>query len=469
MTQADRSEARLPPARSGVYEVPPPRHRGFVGLLELAGWALLGGWVLIHLLFPAPDRGAGWLLRLLIYLVVGVVVKVAVPVVFPDDIRYTPFGARGAVAAVFLGWWLVVIVRRGNPGTLTAWVVWVPFMAVMALVLVVAAFTPRELGGYITRRMMFSIPVILVASFLVYFFVAASGDPLAELRGKPNVSRQLIINKERELMLDRPVIVRYGAWLGRFVRGDFGTDNAGTPVKPKITRALSVTLQLVILSTLVAAVLAVILGVLAAVKQYSTFDYFATSLAFLGFSMPTFWLGLMLKQYVGIALPKVIGFKPFATSFETSPDCACTGWPELADRFSHLGLPVMVLSIVIVAQWSRFQRSAMLDVVNSDYVRTARAKGLSNAKVIFKHALRNALIPLVTVMTLDFAQAMGGAIVTETVFSWKGMGQLFIIALRDLDVNIVVGWMVVVALIVVVFNLVTDILYGFLDPRIRYD
>jgi peptide/nickel transport system permease protein len=152
-----------------------------------------------------------------------------------------------------------------------------------------------------------------------------------------------------------------------------------------------------------------------------------------------------------------------------TPNFQGSGWQELGDRASHLALPVIVLSIAIVASWSRFQRSAMLDVINSDYVRTARAKGLSKRRVIYKHALRNALIPLVTVMGIDFAALLGGAVITETVFGWKGMGQLFLGSLRDQDVNVVAAWLVVTALLVVIFNLVADVLYGFLDPRIRYE
>ena len=458
----------VPPVGS-VEELPSPRSRPWVPSLEIAGWVLLLVWTVVNILLPAPDRGGGWLLRFLTFVAVGAALKVVVPVLFPDDIRFTPGAVRGAASAVLLAWWVVILFRRGNPGTLVAWVVWVPFMLLVGLMLVVAPFTPRELGGYMARRLLYSIPVVIVASFLVYSFVSWAGDPLAELRVRPNVSQETIQNMERRLLLDRPVPVRWGIWFSRFIRGDFSTDVAGVPVKPNLMRALGVTLQLVVLATLAAGVLAVFIGIVSAVKQYSAFDYFATSLAFLGFAMPSFWLGLMLKQYAGIELPKVIGVKPFATVFESTPNFVGSGWAELADRASHLALPVAVLAIIETARWSRFQRSSMLDVINSDYVRTARAKGLSNARVIFKHALRNALIPLVTIMTIGIAELLGGALVTETVFGWKGMGQLLLSALAVQDVNIVAGWLVVVALIVILFNLLADVLYGFLDPRIRYD
>jgi glutathione transport system permease protein len=421
------------------------------------------------MVIPAPDRGGGWLARFLIFVAVGFVQKGLVALVWPSELRFTPGGARGATAAVFLAWWMVILVRRGDPGTLTAWVVWVPFMALVGFIFLVMPFTPRELSGYIFRRLLASIPVVIVSTFLVYGFVSASGDPLAELRLNPRISQETIRNKEHELLLDRPMVVRYSIWFTRFIRGDLGVDNSGVPVKPTIIRALGVTLQLVVLSTLLAAVVAIGIGVLSAVKQYSTFDYVATSFAFLAFAMPTFWLGLMLKQYLGIELPKVFHIRPFATIFEVTPNCSCAGWTELSDRLSHLALPVLVLSTVTIAQWSRFQRSSMLDVVGSDYVRTARAKGLSQAAVIYRHALRNALIPVVTIMSIDFAALLGGAVVTETVFGWKGMGQTLLGALDAQDVNIVAAWLAVTAIIVILFNLATDVLYGFLDPRIRYE
>lgn len=469
MTQPDRVDELGRASLPGLRHIAGPPTRSFVPVLEVAGWLMLAALTVVNVAWRAPDRGGGWLLRFLLFLAVGGVVKVSVAALWPDDLRYTPAGARGAAASVLLAFWLVILLRRGNPGTLPAWIVWVFAMALLALAFLVAPFVSRELGGYIARRLLISIPVVIMASFLVYTFVSSTGDPLAELRLRPNVSQQTIKNMEHRLLLDRPVPVRYGLWFSRFVRGDFGSDNANIPVKPQITRALGVTLQLVVISTLLAAILAVVIGVLSAVRQYSTLDYFATSLAFFGIAIPSFWMALMLKQYLGVELPKVAGVKPFATVFNVTPDFHGSGWQELVDRASHLALPVMVLTFLTVASWSRFQRSSMLDVINSDYVRTARAKGLSNTKVIFKHALRNALIPLVTVMSLGIADALAGAVITETIFGWKGMGALLINAINRQDVNIVAGWLVITALLVIVFNLIADILYGFLDPRIRYE
>jgi peptide/nickel transport system permease protein len=482
--------------------------RPAVAAFDVAAILLLGGWTVLHVVWRAPKGGGGWIVRLAFYLAVGLAIAAVPVLVARHEPHLVPFGMRGMAALVMVGWWFVILLRRGNPGTVPAWFVWVPFMTLAGLVFLVMPFTPTELGGFVGRRLLSAIPVIIVASFLVYAFVSSAGDPLAQLRMQPKISAITIANKEKELLLNLPILIprcansgaalsdsdavrqlfggkspeggaswclsRYPKWFWGFVRGDFGKDIAGNAVKPQITRALSVTLQLVVLSTLLGALLAIGIGVISAVKQYSIFDYGATSLAYFGYSMPVFWAALMAKQYFGIELAKVHfpvihNVKPFSTVFESTPGFSGSGWAELGDRLSHLALPVAVLSIAGIAAWSRFQRTAMLDVINSDYVRTARAKGLSRSRVVLKHALRNALIPLVTVMTIDFAGLLGGAVVTETVFGWKGMGQLLIHSITSLDVNVVAGWLVVTAIMVVTFNLLADVLYGFLDPRIRYE
>jgi peptide/nickel transport system permease protein len=251
------------------------------------------------------------------------------------------------------------------------------------------------------------------------------------------------------------------------------TNNFGTtlltnrPILPDLWRVMKNTLQLVIVAELIAILIAIGIGVLSALRQYSVFDYTATTFSFLGLAMPVFWLGLMVQVLV-VQIFLWTGHKIFPIANLNSVD-AGSGLDYFIDRAWHLCLPVMVLMVASIAQYSRFMRASMLEVVNADYVRTARAKGLNERKVTMRHAFRNALIPLVTVVALNFGGLIGGAIVTETVFSLDGMGLYFINALGTADPYPVMAWLMITATMVILFNLVADILYGVLDPRVRYD
>lgn len=320
--------------------------------------------------------------------------------------------------------------------------------------------------GFVLRRLLISIPVVILASFLVFTIVAASGDPLAELRGNPSTSRATIALRARELHLDKPIPQRYLIWAAGAARLDFGAAIDKEPVTSKLRRGFGVTFRLVLLATFLAVGVAVALGVFSAVRQYSLGDYAGTFFAFLFFSMPVFWLAGILKD-VGIRFNQQVGSTIFYTVGERTPNLTGGFFDTLGNRLGHLALPTMTLALLSMASWSRFQRAAMLDVLSADYVRTARAKGLSEFRVVTKHALRNALIPLTTVVALDFAAVIGGAVITERVFAWKGMGSILLEAIDRLDVNVVTGWLVVTAIVVIVFNLVADILYAVLDPRIR--
>lgn len=320
---------------------------------------------------------------------------------------------------------------------------------------------------FILRRLAISIPVVLVASILVFALVATSGDPLAELRLNPRISPAVIQVRIQQLNLDEPVMVRYGLWAKGVARGDFGKSLVtGEAVRPLLMRRLGVTLRLVLAATLLAVLVGVTLGVLQALKQYSRLDYAATFSAFVFFSMPVFWLAVVLKD-VGIRINEWLGARVFYTVGEQTPDLLGGFFTVWADRLSHLVLPSLTLILIQMASWSRFQRAGMLEVLNSDYVRTARAKGLTRRRVVFRHALRNALIPVVTIVSIDFAFIFGGAIFTERVYAWTGMGQLITEGLIRQDVNVVQAWLLVVAVAVIVFNLIADVLYGYLDPRIR--
>ena len=321
--------------------------------------------------------------------------------------------------------------------------------------------------AFILRRLAISIPVVIASSFIVFVLVAtAGGDPLADLRLRPGVSEATIELRRQQLNLDKPVLERYGIWVKGVVTGDLGRSISNEEVRPLLFRRLAVTLRLVLFATVVAVILAVVIGSLGAVKQYSKFDYAATFCAFVFFSMPVFWLAALLRD-IGIRINNNIGEQLFFVVGEQTPNLT-GGWLTVwADRLGHIILPSLTLILISMASWSRFQRGSMLEVLNADYIRTAKAKGLSRSKVLFRHALRNAMIPVVTVVAIDFATILGGAVITETVFGWSGMGRLLVDALKVQDVNVVQAWLLVAAVMVIMFNLVADLLYGYLDPRTR--
>jgi peptide/nickel transport system permease protein len=321
---------------------------------------------------------------------------------------------------------------------------------------------------YIIRRLLYSSVVVIVASFLVFFFVAASGDPLAGLKTAPNISQQSVQNIIDKKHLDEPILKRYGYWVRDAVTNQFGTTLIGDkPILPDLWRVMKNTLQLVFIAEFLAVLIAISIGVYSALRQYSPFDYAATTFSFLGLATPVFWLALMLQVAV-VQIFSATGHRIFPIANLNSVDPG-KGVDFLVDRAHHLALPVFVLMIANMPGYTRYMRAAMLEVINSDYVRTARAKGLPERSVTFRHAFRNALIPLVTLMALNFGALLGGAVVTETVFSLDGMGLYFVTALLTNDPYPVMAWLMITAIMVVVFNLIADVAYGLLDPRVRYD
>jgi peptide/nickel transport system permease protein len=316
---------------------------------------------------------------------------------------------------------------------------------------------------FIARRLLYSVPVLFATSFLIFTAVSLSGDPAARLRANPRVDAKTIQLIEQKYQLDEPIPVRYVYWLKDAATNELGTSlNTNQPIWPDIKRVMSHTGQLILTSELIAILLGVAVGIYSAVRQYSVFDYAATSLSFLGYAMPTFWLALLLQiLFVNIYLKWDL--RIFYTSGLNNP-----GEDFLSlDRIQHLGLPVATLVIINLALYSRFMRAAMLEVVNSDYVRTARAKGITEWRVITHHVVRNALIPLVTVIALNVGGLLGGAIITETVFSLDGMGAYFNYKLAQQDVYAVMAWLLITSVIIILANLVADIVYGYLDPRVR--
>jgi peptide/nickel transport system permease protein len=322
---------------------------------------------------------------------------------------------------------------------------------------------------YIIRRLLYSIPVLIATSFLIFTFVSITGDPLGRLRANPNITAEQIHAIEHSKNLDKPVIVRYGYWVRDAFTKQFGTTLFGNrKIWPDLQRVIGHTLQFILTAIIISVILGIAIGVYSALRQYSLFDYTATTVSFVGFATPVFWLALML-QVLMVQIFLNWHVRIFYTSGLSSPTGAGSGAHWLLDRVQHLALPVIALCLLSTATYSRFMRASMLEVLNSDYVRTARAKGLIERRVIMRHAFRNALIPLVTVIALDFGGLFAGAIVTETIFTLDGMGYYFVNSLFASDPYPVMAWLMVVAAMVIIFNLVADILYGVFDPRIRYD
>jgi peptide/nickel transport system permease protein len=339
---------------------------------------------------------------------------------------------------------------------------------------------------FVVRRIIYSIPVLLIASLLVFMFVYNTSDPLARFRQSrdPTVitqaglrigvleepCRQVGVSEGGRPVLTchkTPVLKQYWHWLGRFSHGDMRTSFlTGHKVSSDLSRAFKNTLQLIFWGVLVSALIAIAIGVYSAVRQYSALDYTFTGLSFVGLSMPPFWFGLVAIQFFTITGPGWLGRRNDPFFFSIGMHSTISGGMD-SDYLRHLFLPVLTLTVQIIAQWSRYQRSSMLDVMSSDYIRTARAKGLTRTRVVLKHGLRNALIPLVTVMAIDIGALFGGLVVTEQIFSIPGMGKLFIDALENGDTNVLLPWLMVTAIFIIVFNLLADVLYGVLDPRIR--
>lgn len=316
------------------------------------------------------------------------------------------------------------------------------------------------------RRLLVAIPVILLSTMIAYVAVALSADPLARFATNPNfgdAARQVIIDRYD---LDKSIPERYLGWLGGAVTGDLGeaSSQGNRPVMEILPDRIRNSLYLAVPAFFITAGLALLLSVWSALRQYKPDDYLITAFSYFGLAMPTFFFGIVLQQFWGIWVPQWFGVKPFRVQgfqrFELS---------ELGTFISYATLPVATLCIIFVAAESRFGRAALLDLKNADFIRTARAKGASEGLVIRRHLLRNAMIPITTVWALDAAALLGGAVITESIFSWPGLGRMLIDGIFAQDLDMVMAVVVVLSLLAVVFNLLADLVYGWLDPRIRYD
>ena len=323
--------------------------------------------------------------------------------------------------------------------------------------------------GFVMRRLAVSLLLLLAVSMLVFGLVANSSDPLADLYNLPDVTPEVIDARRVELGLDRPVVERYRSWLAAFVQGDFGKTQGGREVRGLLWERLQVTLRMTVVATALALVLAVLIGTIAAVRQHSAFDKVTRVAGYLLLSVPVFWVGGLLKEYAAVRLNRLLGGQFVFTVGQASPNLTGNLAHRVADYAGHLVLPTITLALGPIAVWSRYLRSSTLDAMTADHVRTARAKGLPERRVVTGHVLRNSLIPLTTLVALYFGHILAGAVIVERVFSWQGMGQMLIDGVIRADTNVVLAWLMVTATTVLLFNLLADLAYGWLDPRIRVD
>jgi len=295
----------------------------------------------------------------------------------------------------------------------------------------------------------------------------APGGPLAPYLQNPHITAADIARLKHNFGLDQPLWMQYLRWLGNVLTGDMGYSTSNSePVLQAILERVPATFELTISSFILALLIGVSSGVFSAVRPYSTWDYSITTFAFFGQSMPVFWFALMMQLAFAVhGIPLGFGYAIQLPS----AGLATNDNFVLSDRASHLILPAIVLALLQVALYTRFMRSSMLEVIKTDYMRTAQAKGLDFRTVLFKHGFKNALIPLVTVIALSLPGIFGGAIITETIFAWPGMGRLFYTALGQSDIALLMGYLCITAFLVVFFNLLADVVYAWLDPRVKYD
>jgi peptide/nickel transport system permease protein len=321
------------------------------------------------------------------------------------------------------------------------------------------------MSDYIIRRLLQAIFTLFVISILIFGLISAvPGGIMSAYEENPNITAEDYARLRAKYGLDDPVPVRYMKWLGNVLRGDWGNSFVSKrPALQEIADRLPNTLILTGAALVVTLLIGIPLGILSAIKQYSIFDHIATTLGFAGQSLPVFWFGLLLIIVFHVMLKRPSGEPLLPGMGMDTP-----GEPfSLIDRIEHLILPVAMLSLVSAAGYMRYMRSAMLDVINEDYVRTAHAKGLPRHKVIRKHALRNALIPIVTLIGLELPYLFSGALFTETIFSWPGIGRLFFDSALKTDYPVLMAILVIESALIIFSSLLVDVLYTFLDPRIR--
>jgi peptide/nickel transport system permease protein len=342
------------------------------------------------------------------------------------------------------------------------------------------------MGRYILRRLLQSIPLVLLVSLIIFVLLQATGDPLATMGGRSPTRPEDRERLRRQLGLDQPILTQYLYWLigndwAKFdrdgdgvaeapgtrygvLRGDFGISIVTKqPALKIILDRLPNTLILMVTAEIVILILALIIGVVSAVRQYSLLDNVLTGFSFVGFSMPVFLIGFGLLYFLAVKF-REWGLPYLPTGGLFDPQVGKTPGQIIL----HLIMPVLTIAIIDVAAYSRYIRSNMLEVISSDYIRTARSKGLTERNILYRHAFKNAALPLATLIGLDLPFLLGGAVVTERIFAWPGMGRLFLDHLELVDYSVLMGLLLMITVAVVVFQLLTDLVYTWLDPRIRY-
>ena len=319
------------------------------------------------------------------------------------------------------------------------------------------------MGRYIIRRLLQAIPLLLLVSIFMFLLIHAIPGGPEQVIFNSHLTPEGRAALRARFGLDDPLPIQYLKWLKNIVTGDFGSSFAtNQPVTQIISQRFPNTLELFILAFALALVFAILLGIISAIRQNTFTDYTLTTISYFGIAMPAFLLGIFLQDIFAIQLHllPVSGTSTSGYTFDL--------FNTFLDRFLHLILPVLTLSILFIAGWSRYMRSSMIDVVKQDYIRTARAKGVNTSSILTRHALRNAVIPLITVVAIDFGSVAGGAVLTEGIFAWPGMGSLFLDSLDKRDFPVLLAILIISAVLVIGFNLIADILYAVMDPRIRY-
>jgi len=323
------------------------------------------------------------------------------------------------------------------------------------------------MSHYVIRRALQAIPLLIGISVIVFVLLQMTpGGPLAIAEnpgGSGRVTQEQLERLRAKYGLDDPLYMRYLHWAGDLVRGDWGTSfNTGQPVLAMIGERIPATLLLTGLAFLVTLILAFPIGIISAARQYSLFDYIATTAAFLGIAVPSFWLALMFLYVFTFSL----GWLPAVGLGD--PRQQYEGFAAVVDRARHLIMPIGVLALVSTASLTRYVRAAMLDVLGQDYMRTARGKGLTERAALMRHALKNAAIPVVTILALEIPDLFIGSVIVESIFAISGMGRLFVESADLRDYPVLMGILLIASFLVILFNLIADILYSRLDPRIRY-
>ncbi|MCV7301393.1 ABC transporter permease [Mycobacterium barrassiae] len=320
---------------------------------------------------------------------------------------------------------------------------------------------------FLARRLLNYLVLLALASLFVFLLAWYQFDPLDSLESRNPRPPQAVIDAKRvELGLDKPPLQAYAHWAAGAIRGDFGTTVGGQPVSEELWRRVGVSLRLLIIGSVVGTIIGVVAGAWGAVRQYRLSDRVITVLSLLVISTPTFVMAnLLILSALGVN--NVLGVQLFEYTGETSPDAIGGAWNQFVDRLQHLVLPTFTLALGAIAVYSRYQRNAMLDVLGQDFIRTARAKGLTRRRALFKHGLRTALIPMATLFAYSVAGLVTGAVFTEKIFGWHGVGEWVVTGILTQDINIVAAITMLSAVMILLAGLLSDVVYAALDPRVR--